>query len=334
MPPSIAAPLFAVSLAGTLAAAAFFARRLDRVGLRLGLPEAMLGLLTAAAADAPEVAAAGGALGKGQHSVAGGVVVGSNAFNLAAMRGGSAMVAAGLRTRRETLLLEGVVALWIAGVVSLLAEGTIGAPVALALLACVAVPYVALLALGERHAGRLPLPPGIVRFLRRTFGERHRPEHDGEHHGEVVLLTVLLLGSALAAIVAGSIGMVTAAVDLADSWSVPRALVGVLVLAVLTSLPNAATGIRLGLQRRGSALVSETLNSNSINLIAGIAVPALVIGLGPLSRLDAFDLVWVASMTAAALAMMARRRGTGKAGGLLLVGLYGVFVAVQLAALA
>ena len=47
---------FLGSLAVTLAAAAFFARRLDRIGLRLGLPETLLGLLTALAADAPEAA--------------------------------------------------------------------------------------------------------------------------------------------------------------------------------------------------------------------------------------------------------------------------------------
>ena len=53
----------------TLAAAGFFARRLDRVGLRLGLPETLLGLLTALAADAPEVSSAIAALVRGAHNV-------------------------------------------------------------------------------------------------------------------------------------------------------------------------------------------------------------------------------------------------------------------------
>src|SRR3954466_10234441 len=79
--------LFFASLAVTLAAAAFFARRLDRVGLRLGLPETLLGLLTALAADAPEVSSALAALVKGEQAVGAGVVLGSNVFNLAAMVG-------------------------------------------------------------------------------------------------------------------------------------------------------------------------------------------------------------------------------------------------------
>jgi cation:H+ antiporter len=52
----------------------------------------MLGLLTALAADAPEVSSAIAALVKGNHGVGVGVVVGSNVFNLAAMVGLSAIL--------------------------------------------------------------------------------------------------------------------------------------------------------------------------------------------------------------------------------------------------
>jgi len=97
---------------------------------------------------------------------------------------------------------------------------------------------------------------------------------------------------------------------------------------VLTSLPNAYTGIRLGFQGRGSALLSETLNSNTINLVAGIAIPALVLTLGTFSGLIAFDLAWLIATTLIVLALLAR--GVGRAGGGLLVGLYVVFVAVQI----
>src|SRR3954470_1470765 len=103
--------LFFASLAVTLAAAAFFAKRLDVLGLRLGLPETLLGLLTALAADAPEVSFAIAALGKGENSTGGGVVVGSNVFTLAAMIGLSAIVCGSVRLRREPLVVEGAVGL-------------------------------------------------------------------------------------------------------------------------------------------------------------------------------------------------------------------------------
>jgi Ca2+/Na+ antiporter len=117
-------------------------------------------------------------------------------------------------------------------------------------------------------------------------------------------------------------------VRLGHRWSVPEYLVGVLVLAVLTSLPNAFTGIRLGLQSRGSALLSETLNSNTINLVAGIAIPALFLSLGSFSGLVAFDLAWLIGMTLVVLALLVR--GVGRSGGALIVGLYLVFLGVQI----
>src|ERR1039458_5014100 len=55
---ALALPLFAVSLTVTLAAARLFARRLDVLGVRFGFPEALVGLLTALAADGPEISSA------------------------------------------------------------------------------------------------------------------------------------------------------------------------------------------------------------------------------------------------------------------------------------
>jgi cation:H+ antiporter len=132
--------------------------------------------------------------------------------------------------------------------------------------------------------------------------------------------------------VAGSVGAVRAATDLADAWSVPRVLVGVIVLAILTSLPNAWTGVRFGLQQRGSALMSETLNSNSINIVAGLALPAAFGSLASFSTLDKFDVAWLLGMTAVALVLFGRRDGAGRAAGASLIVLYAVFVAAQIGA--
>jgi Ca2+/Na+ antiporter len=105
----------------------------------------------------------------------------------------------------------------------------------------------------------------------------------------------------------------------------------VLVLGTLAALPNAWTGVRFGLQQRGSALISETLNSNSINVTAGIAVPAALGTLVAFSGLAVFNLAWLLGMTAAAVLLFGRRGGAGRYAGIFLIVLYAVFVAVQLA---
>jgi len=329
MTPAAAIPVFLVSIGVMLGASAMFARRLDHIGLKLGLPEALLGLLTALAADAPEISSAISALVQHEHAIAVGVVVGSNTFNIAAMLGLSAVVTARVRGRHEALELEAFVGLWLVAVTLAVVAGGLGATTGAVLIAAVAVPYVALLAAGPRFARRLPLGVAESRFVRRSFGEEHRRERPLDSHREAGRLAATLL-TALVVIVAGSVGAVRSATDLAHSWSVPQALVGVLVLAILTSLPSAWTGVRFGLQQRGSALISETLNSNSINVVAGLSVPAALGTLGAFSGLAVFDLAWLLGMTAAALVLFGRRDGAGRSAGVFLIALYLAFLAVQI----
>jgi cation:H+ antiporter len=331
MLPALTALAFAASLGLMLVAADQFARRLDAIGLRLGLPETLLGVLTALAADTPEISSAVAALVRHERNVAVGVVVGSNAFNIAAMLGLSALVAARIRARHEALLLEAFVALWVTAVACALVAHAFHPALALALIAVVVVPYVALLAGGPRILRRVPLGVDPARFFRRSFGEGHRPDRTLDAH-EGLMRVLVILAVAIVLIVGGSVGAVAAAVSLADRWSVPHALVGVFVLAILTSIPNASTGLRFGRQHRGSALVSETLNSNSINLVAGIVIPATVAGLGHVAGLTVFDLAWLVVMTTAGLVLYGRHDGAGRAAGATLIALYAIFAAVQIAA--
>jgi cation:H+ antiporter len=330
MAPLIALPLFAVSLAVTLGAAATFARRLDRLGARFGLPEVVIGLLTAMAADGPEISSALAALSKGSHAAGVGVIVGSNAFNLAAMIGLSALLAGAVRVGRQTLILEGSVGVAVTAVVIALLLGWLSAILAVAILACVLAPYLALVIGGPRLAARLRMP-GMDRLVEHAAqeGEDRQGEHLEAHfatHRQVLLMALDVL-----LIVLGSIGMVQAALSLGGSWGIEPALIGALVLGPLTSLPNALTGVRLGLARRGAALVSEALNSNTINLVAGVAIPSLFVTLTARSSTDRLDLALLAAMTAATLALLARRGGMGRRGGAAVVALYVVFVAIQLA---
>jgi len=314
---------FLASLAATLLAAAAFAERLDRLGERLGLPEALLGLLTAAGADAPELAAAVTALVTGATGTGFGVVLGSNVFNLSAMVGLSAIVAGSVTLSRETLALEGGVAVGVTVAVCLLGLGAVPAWVALALALALLVPYVVVVALAEGHT----LSLRRRRPFRRALGEHHRRGHP---HGRELWEPIIVIPPAVAVIVLGSIGMVHASLRLADRVGMPHVLVGVLLLAVLTSMPNAYTGVRLGRAGRGAALVSETMNSNTINLVGGVALPALFVGFGHrFSGLLAVDAVWLLATTVAAVALLWRSGGMRAAGGALLLASWVGFAVVQ-----
>ena len=311
--------LFCASAAVCLGAAALFADKLDHIGPELGLSEPLVGLLTALAADGPEIAAALIALSAGEKGVSMGVVLGSNVFNLAAMIGMSALLAGAIHLTRRSLAIEGAVALLAAAIAGGLILDLIPAWLAVAAFMLVAVPYVVLLGRGRLHTS-----PAEARA--RAFAIAAIPDPPPQAVREAIALIALCV----AWIVLGAEGMVRAALSLAGHWHVSHVVVGVLVLAVLTSLPNAFTAIRLGTSDRGTALVSETLNSNTINLAGGVMLPALIVGLGGATGLVKFDLGWFMVMTIVGLIVLARPRGAGRLDGALIIALYLVFVAVHL----
>lgn len=311
----IALLLFVTSLAATLAAAGLFARRLDRLGVRLGIPEAVLGLLTALAADAPELSSGLTAMVRGERGVGVGVLLGSNVFNIAAMVGVSALLAGRVRLDRPALVVEGAFALFVTAVTAGVLFGQMAPWVALALLVTGTAPYLVLLSRGTFHGSPSPREP--------------RPD-DSMRVGQVAGLFVREL-PAVGVIVIGSVGMVYTAVLLAGRYGVPRPLVGLLILATMTSLPNASTAIRLGLAGRGEALVSETLNSNSINLGIGILVPAVFVTTARAPAGFGLDFVWMVAVTLAMLVLVGRRGGAGRLAGAAIVASYVAYVAVRIA---
>src|SRR5204863_1174310 len=177
----------------------------------------------------------------------------------------------------------------------------------LALLAL--APYVTVSALQARARARLP------QFLRAAVVEEQEDARRDEHARPATGIDALAVLPALAAVVGGAYGMVAAAQSLADRWDVSDVVVGALVLAALTSIPNVIAALRLALHGRGAACVSESLNSNNANILVGLCVPALVLGLGSASGVETFAAWWMVGMTLIVVALgfgggLTRREGT------------------------
>src|SRR5438132_920823 len=164
----VAASLFFGGLIVTVSASIVLARELDRIGERLGFSEALLGIVTALGADAPEISSAVSALVTGHKDTGVGVVVGSNVFNIAALLGLSAVVAGPVRIHAHGLVLNGGVAIAVALIGALLAINVLPAAAAFPLALLVVVPYVVLSALHARRRQRLP------GFLRAAVAEEQQ----------------------------------------------------------------------------------------------------------------------------------------------------------------
>jgi cation:H+ antiporter len=286
------------------------------------------GILTALGADAPEISTAVAALVSSHAKIGVGIVVGSNVFNLAALLGLSALVAGHVRIHRHGLVLNGGVALAVTGLATALVLGAIGAVVATILLVAVLAPYMFFLSIRPARIARIvPVAP-VRHFLVAAVREEVRDLRTGEIAPQASRRDLLVLVGALAAIVLGSVGMVHAAIDLGRRWGVSDLIVGTLVLAALTSLPNLMTAVRLALHGRGAAVVSESFNSNSLNVLAGIALPGLALTLGSASGLVAFSVWWLVGMTAVAIVLTYTGRGLRRTEGAVIVALYIAFAAV------
>jgi hypothetical protein len=107
---------------------------------------------------------------------------------------------------------------------------------------------------------------------------------------------------------------------------VPQIVTGGVVLAAVTSLPNAVAAVYLAARGRGAAMLSTTLNSNALNVAAGLLLPASITGLGPVSAHSVLIAVWYLVLTAAALAFVFRDGGVHRATGAFIVGSYLVFL--------
>lgn len=317
----VAIVLLAASFAVTVAASVVLARELDRIGERLGFSEALLGMVTALGADAPEIASAVAAVVAGHEDTGVGVVVGSNVFNLAALLGVSALIAGRVRIHRHGLLLNGGVAVVVAIIGAFVAMDLLSGGVGLILAVVVLAPYVVVSALHERARSLLPAP------LREAVAEEQRDARRDEHSRPATGLDALAVVPALAAVVGGAYGMVVAAQSLGDRFDVSDLVLGALVLAALTSIPNLIAAVRLARHGRGAACVSEALNSNNANILVGLCVPALILGFGSASGIETFAALWMVGMTVIAVALGFGGGLTRREGGAI-VALYVAFAVV------
>jgi cation:H+ antiporter len=320
--------VFVVGVAVSLGASWVLVTTLERVGARLGLTEALLGMLAALAADAPEITAAVTALARHDTHVGAGVVLGSNVFNLAALLGLAAIVAGRIALHRRVIELAGAVALWVAVVCMLVVVGVLSPVAGLLVALAVFAPYLVLLGVDLERLARLRLPGSWASWLAEAVREEEQelevaihPTRGHARDGALAALAVLV-------VVGASIAMERTASELGVRHAVPGIVVGGVVLAAVTSLPNAVAAVYLAARGRGAATLSTALNSNALNVLAGLLLPGALIGLGAPSGQTTFVAACYLGLTAAALGIAYLDRGLRRVPGALIVLFYLAFVAV------
>lgn len=279
-------------------------------------------MLAALAADAPEITASVTALG-GHHSRIGtGVVIGSNVFNLAALLGFAAIIARRIALHRRVIVLEGVVALWIAAVCVAVVVGFLPPAVGLGLVLVVLGSYVFVLGVRRDRLRRIGLPARWVGWLTTAIVEEEvelevaiHPRRGRPRDSVLALFAVLV-------VVGASVAMEQTAAKLGSRHAIPEIVIGGLILAGVTSLPNAVAAVYLAARGRGPATRSTAMNSNALNVTVGLLLPATVVGLGAASGETTLVALWYFGLTAFALSCAYIARGLRRGHGALIIGAY------------
>ena len=200
-------------------------------------------------------------------------------FNLAALLGLGGVVAGRIALHRRVVILGGVIALWVAAVCLVTTTGTIPPAAGLVAALAVLVPYLVLLGVGARRVHRVPVVRHWEGWLAVAISEEEQELEEVIHPPHGRRRDVFLAVAALVVVVLASVIMERSGTSIGTHFGIPQIVTGGVVLAAVTSLPNAVAAVYLAARGRGAAMLSTTLNSNALNVAAGLLLPATITGL-------------------------------------------------------
>lgn len=299
--------LFALGLAALTLGGEFLVRGASSIARHFKISPLVIGLtIVGFGTSAPELLVSVQAALDGQPAIAIGNVLGSNIANILLILGTSAAITSLLipfaQIRRDLgFLLLATAAIWVMllnGVVSQL-EG-------------------------------LFLVTGLIAFLAAAF-YFGKEEEEQEPHDSPMLLSIGLTVLGLIALVIGARLLVDSATEIARSFGVSEAVIGLTIVAIGTSLPELATSVVAALRRQSEIAVGNVIGSNIFNIFSILGITALITPIPVDPRFASVDMIWVAA-TAVGLALVSMVwHRLPRMGGIGLLLAYAAYVGLMLA---
>ncbi|WP_019558740.1 calcium/sodium antiporter [Thioalkalivibrio sp. ALE12] len=266
----------------------------------VGVSPLVIGLtIVAFGTSAPELVVSVLASLQGNPGVAVGNAIGSNIANIALVLGAAAVVAP-LAIGRGMVRRELPILLLVSfGALLLLVGGELGRMEGIALLAGLTA-FTAWMALTARRAQQASGEdaPEVVRGMVETIPDSDRL---GPAIAWLVFGLLLLLASSQA--------LVWGAVEIAEQLGVSDLVIGLTIVAIGTSLPELATSVVAAFRREAGLAIGNVVGSNLFNLLAVLAVPALIAPLAIDADVLARDYPVMLALTVALFLIALGRRG-------------------------
>lgn len=275
------------------------------VARRLAIPPLLIGLTVVGfGTSTPELLVSVDAAWRGVPDIAIGNIVGSNIGNILLIIGLSALIwpikVMGATLRRDT-----------------------------AVMMAAALGLVPVFAMGQmcRPAG-LILVVGLAAYLvwaYRQMGDTGT-EEEGATPPEGTLVSVLWIAGGLIALMVGARFLVDGAVNIARTFGISEAFIGLTIVAVGTSLPELATSLIAAFRRHSEIAIGNIVGSNIFNVLGILGVTALIAPIPVASRFLTFDLPVMIAVSLVLTALLLTRPVIGRVAGLAMLAGYAIYV--------
>lgn len=307
-----------ISLIIVVKSADVFVDNLVDIGAALGISQIILGVTASAIGTSlPEFGSAVIASLSGSVEIGVGTVIGSNIWNIAGILGISAAVSGLIRTNEEGLTRDWLMTL-ITGLVLIFfmffGDITWTAAVVMIFIYCI---YLWRLIVSQKKQNKASL-----KYEGKTKEDSPK-EIKKKSIGLVILgVTGLIIGCRI---------LVYSGVELASIAGIPEMIMGLFTLAIGTSIPELVVTLSSAMKGLHDLSIGTVLGSNTFNILIGIGIPALIIGV-PVERLsltvDAPVMIFVTI-----LLMVLIKQGNMKlkrGGGIILLITYVVYAFIRL----
>jgi cation:H+ antiporter len=301
----------AVSLILVIKSADVFVDNLIEIGSALGISQIILGVTASAMGTSlPEFGSALIASLSGSVDIGVGTVIGSNIWNIAGILGISATVAGGIGASKEGLNRDWLMTL-ATGLILLffMFFGDINWVAALVMVSLYGV-YLWLLIKSQRSKN-------ILRE-QKYYQNNHKPEKKVLNKKKIGFALLGLLG-----LIVGCRILVYSGVELARIAGIPEMIMGLFTLAIGTSIPELVVTLSSAMKGLHDLSIGTVLGSNTFNILIGIGIPALLLGV-PVERLSlVFDAPVMILVTVLLMVLIRTgRMKLNRSGGIILIGTY------------
>ena len=314
-----------VSLVIVIKSADLFVDNIVDIGEHVGISQVILGVTASAVGTSlPEFGSAMISILSGNPDIGVGVTIGSNIWNIAAILGITAFIAGYIKTGKEELKRDGLMALFTGLILMffMLIGNEITRVAGIVLVIAYLIYLWTLLKAQKKENTEKRAKTEESSDVKEVEDKDSKPFNKTK--------TIILIITGLAGLIIGCRIMVWAGVEIAHMANIPEMIIGLFALAIGTSIPELVVTLSAALKKLHGLSMGTILGSNIFNILIGIGIPSLFVAI-PVEKLSVtFDAPYMIFVTALLILLTIKNKKLSRWGGLILIVVYLIYIITRL----